>query len=97
VFVRYRNAESGQIEEISSRLSSAVVRRLTVESDPRFFLAAGAARFAEILRRSEHTQHADLTDVLRVAEQVSRMLPLDGDVRELAELIRKSEGLPRSP
>ncbi len=97
VFVRYRNVETGQIEEISSRLSSAIVRRRTVESDPRFFLAAGAARFAEILRQSEHARDGSLTDVLRVVEQVSLSLGLDRDVRELAELIRKAEHLPRSP
>lgn len=97
VFVRYRNVETGQIEEISSRLSSAIVRRHTVESAPRFFLAAGAARFAEILRQSEHVQHGDLMDVFRVVEQVSLALGLDRDVRELAELIRKAENLPRSP
>jgi len=97
VFVRYRNVETGQIEEISSRLSSAIVRRRTVESAPRFFLAAGAARFAEILRQSEHAQDGSLTDVLRIVEQVSLALGLDRDVRELADLIRKAEHLPRSP
>jgi len=97
VFVRYRNVATGQFEEISSRLGSAIVRRLTVESAPRFFLAAGAARFAEILRQSEHAQDGNLMDVFRVVEQVSLVLPLDRDVRELAELIRKSENLPRSP
>jgi len=97
VFVRYRDVETGQIEEISSRLSSAVVQRHTVASAPRFFLAAGAARFAEILRQSEHAQHGNLTDVLRVAEQVSLALPLDRDVGELVELIRKAEHLPRAP
>jgi len=97
VFVRYRHAETGQMEEVSSRLTSAIVRRRTVASAPRFFLAAGAARFAEILRQSEHAQHGNLTDVLRVAEQVSLALPLDRDVRELAELIRKAEHLPRAP
>ena len=97
VFVRYRDVETGQIEEISSRLSSAIVRRRTVASAPRFFLAACAARFAEMLRQSEHAQHGNLMDVLRVVEQVSLALGLDRDVRELAELIRKAEHLPRSP
>jgi Ca-activated chloride channel family protein len=97
VFVRYRNAESGQIEEFSSRLSSAVVRRRTVESAPGFFLAACAGRFAEILRQSEHARDGKLTDVLQVAEQVSQVLPLDRDVRELADLIRKAEHLPVAP
>jgi Ca-activated chloride channel family protein len=97
VFVRYRHAETGQMEEISSRMSSAIVRRRTVAGAPRLFLAAGAARFAEMLRQSEHVQHGNLMDVFRVVEQVSLALPLDRDVRELAELIRKAEHLPRSP
>lgn len=97
VFVRYRHADTGQIEEISSRLESSIVRRRTVESAPRFYLAACAARFAEILRQSEHAQGGNLADVLRVAEQVNQVLPLDRDVRELAELIRKAEHLPASP
>jgi len=97
VFVRYRDVGTGQIEEISTRLNNAIVRRRTVESDPRFFLAAGAVRFAEILRQSEHAQHGKLMDVLRVVEQVSLALPLDRDVRELADLVRKAEHLPRSP
>ncbi len=97
VFVRYRNADTGQMEEISSRLKSAIVRRRTVKSSPRFFLAAAAARFAEILRQSEHAQGGSLTEVLGIAERVSLTLPLDRDVRQLLELIRKSEHLPRSP
>jgi Ca-activated chloride channel family protein len=104
VFVRYRDVETGRIEEISNRLKSSIVRRCTVESAPRFFLAAGAARFAEILRQSEHAQAAQaswgdgsLKDVLRVMEQVNQALPLDRDVRELTDLIREAEHLPASP
>jgi len=104
VFVRYRDVETGRVEEISNRLKSSIVRRCTVESAPRFFLAAGAARFAEILRQSEHAQDAQapwgdgsLKDVLRVMEQVDQVLPLDRDVRELTDLIREAEHLPASP
>ncbi|MBN1124280.1 MAG: von Willebrand factor type A domain-containing protein [Sedimentisphaerales bacterium] len=97
VFVRYRNAENGQIEEISSHLNSMIVDRLTVESAPRFFLAAGVARFAEILRGSEHARQTTVSDVLRIIEPVSLALPLDHDVRELVDLIRMSENLPKSP
>jgi len=96
VFVRYRNAETHRMEEISRRLKSSIVQRRKVESSPRFFLAAAASRFAEILRQSEHVRHGSLTDVLAVAEKVSLALPLDRDVRELVELIRKAEHLPRA-
>jgi Ca-activated chloride channel family protein len=97
VFVRYRDVETGRVEEISSPLTGAIVRRRTIKSHPRFFLAAGAARFAEILRESEHAQHGNLKEVSGIVEQVSLALPLDRDVRELVELIRKAEHLPRAP
>jgi Ca-activated chloride channel family protein len=97
VFVRYRNADTGQIEEVSSRLSSGMAQKRTVESAPCFYLAAGAARFAELLRESEHAGHGDLKEVLHLIGQVSVALPLDRDVRELAELIRAAEDLPRAP
>jgi len=96
VFVRYRNAQTGYIEEISSPVSTAVIRRLTVEDAPRFYLAACAGRFAEVLRGSEHARDADLSELLRLAEKVSLALPLDRDVRELAELIRMSRHLPEA-
>lgn len=97
VFVRYRHAETGQMEEVSARLTDAMVQRPTVQDNPRFFLAAGTARFAEILRQSEHSRQTSLTDVLNVVEQVRAALPLDRDVSELAGLIRNAENLPRAP
>jgi len=96
VFVRYRHAESGQIEEISRPLAGSLIRRRSVEEDPRFFLAAGAARFAEWLRQSEHAQHTSLADVQRVLDHVSAALPLDRDVQDLAALAHQAENLPRA-
>ena len=97
VFVRYRNTETGQVEEISRPLSGSIVRRQSVEVNPRFFLAAGAARFAEWLRQSEHARHTALTDVQRLLDRVSAALPLDRDVRDLAALTHQAENLPRAP
>jgi Ca-activated chloride channel family protein len=97
VLVRYRNVETGQMEEISRPLSDSLVRRRSVEEDPRFFLAAGAARLAEWLRQSEHAQHTALADVQRLLDQVSAALPLDRDVQNLAALAHQAEGLPRAP
>ncbi len=94
VFVRYRNADSGQVEEISRPLAGSIVRRRSVEQDPRFFLAAGAARFAEWLRQSEHAQHTALADVQRLLDNVSAALPLDRDVQDLAALSHQAENLP---
>jgi len=97
VFVRYRDVHTDQIQEIARPLSNNIIRKYTVEQEPRFFLAAGVARFAEWLRQSEHVQEADLGQVSRIIEKISRALPLDRDVRALAELIRQAEHLPRAP
>lgn len=97
VFVRYRNTETGQIEEISRPLANSLVRRRSVEDDPRFFLAAGAARFAEWLRQSEHAQQTSLADVQHLLDRVSADLPLDRQVQDLALLAHQAEGLPRAP
>ncbi len=97
VLVRYRNMETGQIEEISRPLANSLIRRRSVEEDPRFFLAAGAARFAEWLRQSEHAQQTSLADVQRLLDRVSADLPLDRQVQGLALLAHQAEGLPRAP
>jgi Ca-activated chloride channel family protein len=97
VFVRYRNTDTGQIEEISRPLANSLIRRRSVEDDPRFFLAAGAARFAEWLRQSEHARQTSLSDVQRLLDRVSAALPLDRQVRDLAALAHQAEGLPRAP
>ncbi|MBP7050951.1 MAG: von Willebrand factor type A domain-containing protein [Phycisphaerae bacterium] len=96
VFVRYRNSETGQIEEISRPLAGSLIRRRTVEEDPRFFLAAGAARFAEWLRRSEHARDASLQQIQDVLDRVRGALPLDQSVRDLAALVHQAENLPRA-
>ncbi|MEN8127295.1 MAG: von Willebrand factor type A domain-containing protein [Planctomycetota bacterium] len=96
VFVRYRHADTGRMEEISYCLKNTIVQRRKIENSPHFFLAAAVSQFAEILRQSEHVRHGSMTDVLTVIEKVSQSLPLDRDVRELTELIHKAEHLPRA-
>ncbi len=97
VYIRYRNADTSQIEEISRPLAGSIVRKRTVQEDPRFFLAAGAARFAEWLRQSEHVQHTTPADIQRVLDQVSAALPLDRDIKDLASLAHQADNLPRAP
>ncbi|MEN6577029.1 MAG: von Willebrand factor type A domain-containing protein [Phycisphaerales bacterium] len=95
VFVRYRNADTGQIEEISRPLAGSLIRRRSVEEDPRFFLAVGAARFAEWLRQSEHARDTSPADIQDVLDRVSAALPLDRNVQDLAVLAHQAENLPR--
>ncbi|MFH1022847.1 MAG: von Willebrand factor type A domain-containing protein [Planctomycetota bacterium] len=97
VFVRYRDADTGVVEEISRRLGSDILRSRTPRGDPRFFLAAAAAEFAEILRGSEHADGGDLPAVARILGEVCETLPLDTKAGEILELVKKAEGAPQAP
>ncbi len=96
VYVRYRNADTGKIEEISHRLENNIVRHRSPEKEPRYFLAACAAEFAEILRMSEHAKNGSLAEVQRLLEKVAVKLPLDQKVRELLWMVKRAQGLPRA-
>jgi Ca-activated chloride channel homolog len=96
VRVRYRDLETGKVREIERPIEATQVARLTPADSPRFFLAASAARFAEILRQSEHAQGGKFEDVSAVLNQVRVQLPLDQRLAELADLVRRAQGLPRA-
>jgi Ca-activated chloride channel family protein len=95
VFVRYRNVDTGSVEEISSRVASPAVRERApaVNEAPRLHLAACVAETAELLRRSEHAAGSKFGDVERVADEVAHALPLDARARELLEVVRRAKGL----
>jgi Ca-activated chloride channel family protein len=96
VHVRYRDADTGKIEEISQRLDNGLIRKRTPETSPRFYLAACAAEFAEILRASEHAKDGSIADVRYLLEKTAAQLTLDTQVQELLHLVRRARGLPRA-
>ncbi|HUU95490.1 MAG TPA: von Willebrand factor type A domain-containing protein, partial [Phycisphaerae bacterium] len=93
VFVRYRNAESDEVEEISTRLEPSIVANREAEEAPRLYLAAGVAQFAEILRESEHSRGGSLDAVRRILGEVAVQLPLDQRVREVLSMVESAKGL----
>ena len=93
VYVRYQNVDTGKVEEISRALGAEIVKARTPASDPRLYLAACAAEFAEILRGSEHARDGSLAGVERLLDRVAKALPLDGKVRELLSLVRRAKSL----
>ena len=97
VFIRYEDAQTGRIEEVHHPLAADVVQPRDPQRDPRFYLAACAAEFAEILRESEHAQGGELSAVAGVLQQVCNVLPLDQKAAELRTLVQKAHGLPRAP
>ncbi|MHC4252716.1 MAG: YfbK domain-containing protein, partial [Planctomycetota bacterium] len=93
VYVRYQNTDSGEVEEISTRIRSGILGAKKPTERPRLFLAACAAETAEVLRGSEHAAGGTLDSVERVMVAVANALPLDAKVAELLKLVHEAKSL----
>ena len=93
VYVRYRRADNGAIEEISSRVTDAVRAQRFEDADVRFQLAACTAEFAERLRRSPYAEGTEITDIAGRLYPVTLKLDLDEQVKELGRLISIASGI----
>jgi Ca-activated chloride channel family protein len=94
VFLRYKEIDDGRVTEFASRLRADLPRRRTPAEDPRFFVAAAVAEFAEILRQSPHAKRSTLYDVEQLLLQSSQALPHDSQVAELLRLVRAAKDQP---
>ena len=70
-----------------------VYRQRNSSASSDFKLAATAAEFAEILRKSYWAKGATLETVLERAQQLSKEFKGDADVIELVDLISKAKRL----
>jgi hypothetical protein len=95
VYVRYRRADNGLVEEISSRVTDAVRAETFSAADARFKLAVCTAEFAEHLRRSPYADGTELRDVLEQLKPVVQALDLDKQVQELYELMAVTDRMER--
>jgi Ca-activated chloride channel family protein len=93
VYVRYRNADTRRVEEICRRIPASSVRAQRPGDNPRLYLAACAAEFAELLRGSEHAAGGRFRNVSARLRGVVEALPLDRSVRELWYLVRRAAQL----
>ena len=87
VYVRYRRADNGAIEEISSWVVDTARRTRFADADLRFQLAACVAEFAERLRRSPYAEGTEMADISKYLQPVATGLDLDKQVKELMRLI----------
>ncbi|MEN8255045.1 MAG: von Willebrand factor type A domain-containing protein, partial [Verrucomicrobiota bacterium] len=87
VYVRYRRADNGVVEEISHRVMESARRKSFEDADERFRLAACAAEFAEKLRRSPYVDGTEMKDIAGKLQLVAMELELDEQVEELLRLI----------
>jgi Ca-activated chloride channel family protein len=90
VRVRYRDVETGRIEEIEQPVTAAHVRGAFEEASARFGLAAGVAEFAEMLRGSPYAAGTDPRELADALRRAAAALPLDGQAAEAARLAQAS-------
>jgi Ca-activated chloride channel family protein len=95
VRVRYRRADNGRVEEIEQAIAASALAASADAARPEFRLAAAAAEFAEILRRSPYAAGGQFEDVARLLRPVALALPLDSRVRELLRLAEGAGSLSR--
>jgi hypothetical protein len=91
--VRHKNAYSEEVSEFATRLNPAPLKPLSPSESPRFFLAACASEFAEILQKSAYSK-GDLHALEQLLLRTSQSLPMDTQVEELLESVRAAKGLP---
>ena len=89
VTLRYERPDRTSVREIDRSISRGDVASSFAAADPQFRLAAVAAEFAEVMRRSPfvHYRDLDMTVLLAESRSVARDLPDDSDTTELADLI----------
>lgn len=85
VYVRYQDAETEEVSEISQVLSFGDLHERFDDSSPSFQLAAAVAEYAEVLRESYWAQESNLDSVLDLASQVSELYNGQNGVPEKIE------------
>lgn len=94
--VRYRNLDTGEVEEIEREITVSDLVRDYAETNGRFKLAACVAEFAEILRGSPFSEDSSFAMVADRLRPVAQEYYLDQDIQELVRLVQAAKGMPRS-
>ncbi|MDE0652774.1 MAG: von Willebrand factor type A domain-containing protein [bacterium] len=95
--LRYQRPRRGSITEIEATIGGADIARSFASASPHFRLAAVAAEFAEVLRRSPFVEYrdADMAVLVDEAWYASDDLRRDRDAEQLAQLIEDARRLTR--
>ena len=97
VYIRYKNPDTDEVEEFNDSISTENFNKDFDSTTTDFRLAATAAEFAEILRKSYWAKGAELADTLEKARQISNERKDDADITELVDLISKANKLLSKP
>jgi len=90
VYVRFKDPDSEEVTEINRTIKASLFTSRFDDTSPDFKLAATAAEFAEILRKSYWAKGSKLADVMELAKEVSNQNE-SGDVIEFMGLINKAQ------
>lgn len=93
VRVRYRRVDTQAIEEIAQPILPSQLAAAIEGARPELRLAAGAAEFAELLRRSPHAAGGRFAEVARLLHPVALEMKLDTRVAELLRLVELAGGM----
>ncbi len=88
VFIRYKDPDRHEVDEINYEITAGMMSRYFERTSNEFKLAAAAAEFSEILRRSYWARNSSLADVLRLVKEVN-MGSDSPQVIELMSLVSK--------
>lgn len=94
VFVRYKDPVTMAVSEVAEPIDQSCFSHSFESASPDLRLAAAAAEFAEILRKSYWAQGSRLADVQNVVRSVERER-CDDQVIELMDLIAKADRMIR--
>ncbi len=87
VSLRWLDPSNGEPTEIARDFTTSDLAAVFADAPIHFQLASVVSTFAEVLRGSYWAQHLTITDLVPHARRIAELLPGDGDVAELAELV----------
>jgi Ca-activated chloride channel homolog len=91
--LRWQDPDARQVREINGNFNTWDLSSSFETASPRYRLAVVVAQYAELLRQSPWARGASVERLMGYAEQISRQLPGDNDVREFADLVYRAAKL----
>lgn len=95
VQLRWRDPQTGQVQEINGNVNTWDLSPSFGESDPHYRLAVVVAQYAELLRHSYWAGDATYGDLAAQAARVEALMPYDEDVVEFSSLVQRTARLQR--
>ena len=96
VFIRYRNIETGVVEEQAFPVRGNPLQRRFEDASTNFRLAACVAAFSEKLRGNPLSTHIEYNEIVSALEPVAHERSLDPAVQELLVAVRRAPGMSRA-